>query len=97
MARLDVFLKNTGLFKARAQARRACDEGRVRIDGAPARGARAVRVGERLEVDSGTCRVVVEVLQVPEVPVARARRDECLRLLRREALPEEILSFDDEL
>ncbi len=96
MARLDAFLKNAGLFKARSQARRACDEGRVRIDGAPARGSRTVRVGEVLEVEAGGHRLQVEVLDLPQRPVARPARSRYLRELRREPLPAEVLSFDDE-
>lgn len=96
MSRLDAFLKNAGLFKARTQARRACDEGRVRIAGVPAKGAHTVRVGERLEVETGAHRLEVEVLQVPDRPVHRARRCDVVRELRREALPAEVLSFDDE-
>lgn len=96
MSRLDAFLKNAGVFKARAQARRACDEGRVRIAGAGAKGAHAVRVGERLEVETGSHRIELEVLQVPDRPVARDRRGQFVRELRREPLPVAVLSFDDE-
>lgn len=96
MVRLDAFLKNAGLFKARSQARRACDEGRVRIGGTPARGSRAVRVGEILEVEAGGHRLEVEVLDLPPRPVARSQRCRYVRELRREALPAEVLSFDDE-
>ena len=96
MARLDAFLKNAGLFKARSQARRACDEGRVRVGGAAARGSRTVRVGEVLEVETGGHRLQVEVLDLPLRPVARPERPRYVRELRREPLPAEVLSFDDE-
>lgn len=96
VVRLDAFLKNAGLFKARSQARRACDEGRVRIGGNPARGSRAVRAGEVLEVEAGGHRLRVEVLDLPQRPVARSERGRYVRELRREALPAEVLSFDDE-
>jgi ribosomal 50S subunit-recycling heat shock protein len=101
VSRLDAFLKNAGLFKSRAQARRACDEGRVRIEGAAAegagaKGAHAVRVGERLEIETGSHRLEIEVLQVPDRPVARDRRGQFVRQLRREPLPAAVLSFDDE-
>ena len=96
MSRLDTFLKNTGLFKSRSQARRACDEGRVRISGTPARGSRPVRVGERFEIDTGGHRVEVDVLDLPQRPVARSVRQQYVREVRRERLPGEVLSFDDE-
>ncbi|HCL26952.1 MAG TPA: RNA-binding protein [Candidatus Latescibacteria bacterium] len=96
MARLDAFLKNTGLFKARTQARRACDEGRVLMDGEAARGSRIVHVGARLLVETADHRVEAEVLDVPERPVARSRRASYLSELRREPLARVVLSFDDE-
>lgn len=96
MTRLDAFLKNAGLFKARSQARRACDEGRVRVGGVAARGSRTVRVGEVLEVEAGGHRLRVEVLGLPRRPVARSARASYVRELKREALPAEVLSFDDE-
>ena len=96
MARLDAFLKNAGLFKARSRARRACDEGRVRIGGLPARGSRTVRVGEVLELEAGGHRLRVEVLDLPRRPVARSARARYVRELQREPLPAEVLSFDDE-
>lgn len=96
MSRLDTFLKNTGLFKTRSQARRACDEDRVRVAGEPAKGSRSVRIGEHLEIDTGAHLVEVEVQQVPQRPVARAQRPRYVRELRRERQAEEVLSFDDE-
>ena len=96
MARLDAFLKSTGLFKTRSQARRACDEGRVRVDGEAARGSRPVHVGDRLELETGSHRLRVEVLDVPERPVPRERRGDYVREQDRVSLPREVLSFDDE-
>jgi|TARA_B100000959_G_scaffold242696_1_gene265505 ribosomal 50S subunit-recycling heat shock protein len=96
LARLDAFLKNTGLFKARTQARKACDEGRVQIDGEAARGSRSVHVGARLLVETGGFRIDAEVLDVPERPVARSRRGSYLTEHGREPLDREVLSFDDE-
>jgi len=98
MARLDAYLKNTGLCKTRSQAKRACGEGCVSVDGAPAKASRELRVGEVVRVDTLSLLLEVEVLQVPERPVARGRRDECYRVLCREhRTREEIISFDDEL
>jgi len=96
MSRLDAFLRNTGLFKARTQARRACDEGRVLMDGDIARGSRRVRVGARLVVETGGFRVEAEVLDVPERPVPRSQRGSYLAEHRREPLARVVLSFDDE-
>jgi ribosomal 50S subunit-recycling heat shock protein len=96
MSRLDAFLKNTGIFKARTQARRACDEGRVLLNGEAARGSRTVHVGARLLIETGACRLEAEVLQVPERPVARSQRERYLMERSRVALARAVLSFDDE-
>lgn len=96
MSRLDAFLKNTGLFKARTQARRACDEGRVLVDGETARGSRPVRCGEVLVIDTDHQRIEAVVLDVPDRPVPRTRRDRYLDERRRESLARDVLSFDDE-
>ncbi len=96
MSRLDAFLKNTGLFKARTQARRACDEGRILLNGVAARGSHPVHVGARLSVETEDHRIEAEVLEVPERPVARNQRDRYLAQRGREALARAVLSFDDE-
>lgn len=96
MSRLDAFLKNTGVFKARTQARKACDEGRVLVGGEPARGSRTIRVGEQLTVDTDTQRIEAQVLEVPTRPVARNQRERFLQQTQRQSLAQDVLSFDDE-
>ena len=97
MPRLDAFLKNTGLCKGRTEAKRICDEGCVSVGGAPAKPSRELRVGEVVRLDTLSLLFEVEVLQVPQRPVARRRRSDCYRVLRHERRTrEEIISFDDE-
>ncbi len=96
MSRLDAFLKNTGLFKARTQARRACDEGRVQVDGTAARGSRAVHIGMRIQVETDAHHLDVEVLDVPNRPVPRRERDHYLAEHARTSVARQVLSFDDE-
>lgn len=96
MVRLDAFLKNVGLFKSRSQAKRCIDDGRAAISGVQARPSHEVRTGDQLRVETDTQLIELEVLEVPARPVARARRAECFRIVRREPLAEEILSFDDD-
>ena len=84
MARLDLFLKNTGLIKQRAEAKRACDEGRVRVDGQPAKAGRTVSCGEIVSCDLAECFIEVEVLTVPQRQPSRKERSRCYRLIRQE-------------
>lgn len=48
--RLDVWLDIACLFKTRSEAKRACEGGKVQIDGQPAKPNRAVREGDRLRI-----------------------------------------------
>ena len=97
MSRLDAFLKNVGLFNGRGEAKRACDEGGVSVGGAPAKPSRHLAAGEVVRIDTAVHLLELEVLEVPERPVARRQRHRCYRVLRDERRTrEEIISFDDE-
>ena len=94
MVRLDLFLKNTGLVKQRGAAKRACDEGRVCIDGKRAKPAQKISVGEIITITAGTHCLEAEVLDIPLRPASREQRDRYYRLLRREQRDlDEDLSF----
>jgi len=84
MARLDLFLKNTGLIKQRAEAKRACDEGRVRVGGQPAKAGRPVSCGEIVSCELAERYIEVEVLAVPERQPSRQERARFYRLIRQE-------------
>lgn len=49
--RLDVWLDVACLSKTRSEARRMCELGRVRVNGAPAKANRQLRVGDELAID----------------------------------------------
>jgi len=72
--RLDKFLKVSGLIPRRAVAKAACDGGRVRVDGQPAKASAEVRPGTRIGFDLGRGPREVEVLVVPAGDVAKAAR-----------------------
>ena len=74
MTRLDLFLRNTGLIKQRSQAKKACDEGRVRLDGSVAKASQSVYPGVRLCLELDHRVVELEVVAVPVRPAARADR-----------------------
>lgn len=50
--RLDKWLHAARAFKTRTQATHACDLGRVRVNGQPAKPHRALAVGDRVEIES---------------------------------------------
>ena len=85
MARLDSYLKNSGLVKQRGEAKRACTSGRVQVNGAPAKAGREVRVGEVITLETDSALVEAEILDIPQRPAPRSQRERYYRVLRREA------------
>ena len=94
MARLDSYLKNTGLIKQRGEAKRACSIGQVQVNGTLAKPGREVRVGEVIALETDTAFVEAEVLDIPQRPAPKAQREAFYRILRREVRdPLDDLSF----
>lgn len=74
--RLDVWLDVACLFKTRSEAKRACEAGRIAINGDRARPHRVLREGDRLRINRGGGRhqdVVVRVLTDAHAKKADAR------------------------
>ena len=84
MARLDLFLKNSGLIKTRSDARRACQSSRVQVGGVLAKPGREIRAGEIVRLELETCFLEVEVLNIPRVPLPKKQRQHYYSILRRE-------------
>ena len=84
--RLDKFLKNVGIVKRREHAQEACRRGLVEVDGRTAKPATQVRVGQTLTVRLGMKIRQYRVLQVPQRPVARAERAQCVELIDEQEL-----------
>src|SRR6267154_1674245 len=86
--RMDKWLWAARFFKTRALAARACELGRITSNGQPAKSARPVRVGDRLQVKNEGGDFQVEVLLLSNVrgPAAVAqtlyRETEASRALR---------------
>ncbi len=64
--RLDKYLKVTRLIKRRTVANEACDEGRVEVNGKPARASYDVKVGDIISINLGQRPLKVKVLNVTE-------------------------------
>jgi ribosome-associated heat shock protein Hsp15 len=74
--RLDVWLDVACLFKTRAQAKAACDGGKVDVNGTRARPHQEIREGDRLTVttESGRRReILVRELADRSLPKTKAR------------------------
>ena len=70
--RLDKWLQVARLFKTRTQATKACDLGRVTVNGIPAKPHRTVTLGELVEFSQGDWRRAVVVRRLHDKPLPRA-------------------------
>jgi ribosome-associated heat shock protein Hsp15 len=74
--RLDVWLDVSCLFKTRSEAKRACEGGKVTVNGDSAKPNRTLREGDRLRISRGQGRnqdVIVRILIDQHVRKSEAR------------------------
>ena len=64
--RLDKYLKVSRLIKRRTVANEACDAGRVLVNDKPAKASVQVKTGDTVEIQFGSRKVKVEVLEVKD-------------------------------
>jgi len=67
MVRIDKWLWAGRFFKTRSLAARACELGRIKSNGQPAKAAREVRIGDMLRITNDGGDFEVEVLLLSEV------------------------------
>jgi len=79
--RLDVYLNAICVLKSRSMAKEACDRDKVSVNGAPAKGSRPVRAGDRIRLDLGLRVLELEVVAVPPGPVSRKQAPEYYKIL----------------
>jgi ribosome-associated heat shock protein Hsp15 len=70
--RLDKWLQVARLYKTRTQATHACDLGRVKVNGLPAKPHRQLAPGDRIELLQGDWERVLIVQELRDKPVAKA-------------------------
>lgn len=78
--RIDKFLRNAGILPRRSRAQEACDEGLVQIDGKTAKSSSDVRIGQVVRIELGLQLREYEVLALPNVPVAKKKREDYAKL-----------------
>ena len=74
--RLDVWLDVTCLFKTRTEAKRACEGGKVDLNGQPAKSHREIKEGDELEISRPFGRkqkVAIRGLAEKHLPKAEAK------------------------
>lgn len=70
--RLDKWLQVARVFKTRSRATRACQLGRVRVNGNPAKPHRSVALEDRIEVELREWTRVLIVLELRDKPLPKA-------------------------
>ena len=85
--RLDLFLKRSGLVKRRSLAATLCDNEYVNLNGRTAGPGKAVRVGDRVEVQYARKKVLVEVTGIPGKQI---KKGENYTVLNEEPVEEEL-------
>ncbi len=66
IVRIDKFLKNSRVIKRRTVAKEACDQGRVFVNGKPAKAGTELSVGDEVEIVFGTNPVKFRVEKLTE-------------------------------
>ena len=72
-------MKVSRLIKRRTVANEACDNGRIMVNGRPAKAGYEVKAGDRIEISMGPRVVAVEVLQVAD----NVRKDDADAMYRQ--------------
>lgn len=89
--RLDVFLNTCRLVKRRSEARRACDNGIVTVDGQPAKAGRELRVGQRVCIAFTDRLIEFEIAALPRGNVSKRDAPACYRVIREEIQESEFI------
>jgi ribosome-associated heat shock protein Hsp15 len=82
--RLDLYLKRCCITKQRSEAKRACDNGIVEVDGHAARASRLVRTGQHVSIAFLDRYLEVEVVRIPLRNVSKSDAKTYYEILRDE-------------
>jgi ribosomal 50S subunit-recycling heat shock protein len=88
--RLDSFLSDTRLIKRRTQAKKACENKIVLVDGVVAKPGKEVRVGQIITINFTNKTLEVEILEIPQKSVKKEEAKNFYKILREEKTREEL-------
>ncbi|SHK35318.1 RNA-binding S4 domain-containing protein [Desulforamulus aeronauticus] len=69
--RLDKFLKVSRVIKRRTLAKEVCDNGHVLVNNRVAKAGLEVKVGDRVEINFGSRKLLFEILELKETMPAK--------------------------
>lgn len=76
--RIDKFLKNSRIIKRRTVAKEACEQGRIQLNGKPAKPGAEVKEGDEIFVQFGNGSLRVEVAELLE----SCRKEDAIKMYR---------------
>ena len=82
--RLDSFLSDVRLIKRRTQAKKACENQIIWVDGKIAKPSKEVKVGQKILLDFTSRSIEIEVLAIPKRNIRKEVAKEFYRILRQE-------------
>jgi ribosomal 50S subunit-recycling heat shock protein len=88
--RLDSFLSDTRLIKRRTQAKKACENKIVLVDGVVAKPGKEVKVGQRIIINFTNRTLEVEIIEIPFRNVRKEEAKNFYRVIREEKRKEEL-------
>jgi ribosomal 50S subunit-recycling heat shock protein len=80
--RLDSFLSDVRLIKRRTQAKKACENQIVWVDGKIAKPSKEVKVGQKILLDFTSRTLEIEVLGIPKGSVKKEEAKDFYRILK---------------
>ncbi len=82
--RLDSFLSDTRLIKRRTQAKKACENKIVLVDGMVAKPSKEVKEGQKITMNFTNRTVEVEIIEIPSKSVKKEEAKNFYRVIREE-------------
>lgn len=87
--RLDVFLNKCCIVRRRSEAKRACDNGIVTVDGQVAKASRILQAGQTVCIEFTDRFLEFEIIDVPKGNVSRKQAPDFYHIVRDEAREQE--------
>jgi len=90
--RLDLFLKTSRLIPRRSLAQEFCDAGLIKINGAPGKSSKEVKVGDEIEIKRRSRITRLKVLEIPsQKQISKQLAPNLFEILSEEILEDDIL------
>lgn len=78
--RIDLFLKKVFVVKSRSAAARLCDEGKITVNGRPAKSSKDVKPDNLVSVMLGPKELTFSIVALPEGNVSKAQAQSFYRI-----------------